>query len=168
MIKNFDYNYHTHTKRCGHAINEDEEYIIHAIKSGVKTLGFSDHIPLIREDGTESKYRIPYNACQNYFDSLKELKVKLKDKIEILIGFEMEYYEDYFDVMLKTAKNFKAEYLILGQHFFTAEHKGGKYVLSPFIDKKDLILYVNSVIKAMETGLFTYVAHPDIINFTIN
>ena len=38
------YCYHTHTKRCGHAVGEDEEYVIEAIKAGIKDLGFSDHV----------------------------------------------------------------------------------------------------------------------------
>ena len=41
------YNYHTHTKRCGHAIGNDEDYVINAIKAGYKILGFSDHAPYI-------------------------------------------------------------------------------------------------------------------------
>ena len=59
MLKKLDYNYHTHTKWCSHAVGEDEEYILNAIINGIKKLGFSEHIPLVREDGTESKYRLP-------------------------------------------------------------------------------------------------------------
>ncbi len=35
-------NYHTHTKRCGHAKGTDEEYVIAAIEGGFDELGFSD------------------------------------------------------------------------------------------------------------------------------
>ena len=48
-----DYNYHTHTYRCGHAIGEDEEYIKVSIQNGIKHLGFSDHIPFAFPDGYE-------------------------------------------------------------------------------------------------------------------
>ena len=41
----FTYNYHCHTKRCGHASGTDEEYVEAAIKAGYKVLGFSDHGP---------------------------------------------------------------------------------------------------------------------------
>jgi transcriptional pleiotropic repressor len=34
-------NYHTHTYRCGHAIGNDEEYVLEAIGLGLQTLGFS-------------------------------------------------------------------------------------------------------------------------------
>ena len=44
-------NYHTHTKRCNHALGEDREYVEAAIKAGLKVLGFSDHCPFVFEDG---------------------------------------------------------------------------------------------------------------------
>lgn len=166
MAKKLKYNFHTHTIRCNHAVDEDEKYIAVAIKNGLKTLGFSDHIPLVREDGKESSYRVPYNRCQEYYDTLNSLREKYRDKIEMFIGYEMEYYPEYFDVMLETAKKFKGEYLILGQHFFTAEHKNGKHSLYKTTEtKEELSFYVDVIIKAMKTGVFTYVAHPDIINF---
>lgn len=34
-------NYHTHTKRCGHAYGEDEDFVLSAIKYGIKELGFT-------------------------------------------------------------------------------------------------------------------------------
>lgn len=43
MLRN---NYHTHTKRCGHAEGEDEDYVLEALGSGITDLGFSDHIML--------------------------------------------------------------------------------------------------------------------------
>ena len=43
MKQNF--NYHGHTKRCGHAVGEDEEYVQAAIAAGYSIIGFSDHAP---------------------------------------------------------------------------------------------------------------------------
>ena len=40
-------NYHTHTRRCGHAVGEDREYAEAAVQAGLKILGFSDHAPQI-------------------------------------------------------------------------------------------------------------------------
>lgn len=165
MFNNFDYNFHTHTIRCNHAVDEDEKYVFHAIKNGIKHLGFSDHIPFVSKRGSQSYYRIPISKANDYNKSISALKEKYKGKIEISLGYEMEYYSDYFKEMFNTAKQNGAEYLILGQHFYESEYDGGKYVLSWDINKNDLINYVNSVIEAMNTGVFTYVAHPDIIDF---
>ena len=39
-----NFNYHSHTKRCEHAIGEDEEYVKAAIANGFQVMGFSDDI----------------------------------------------------------------------------------------------------------------------------
>ena len=38
-------NYHTHTFRCNHAAERDEDYVLAALKNGYAILGFSDHTP---------------------------------------------------------------------------------------------------------------------------
>ena len=48
-------NYHTHTTRCLHARNTDEEYVRAALDSGFTTLGFSDHTPWPYHDGYVSR-----------------------------------------------------------------------------------------------------------------
>ena len=67
------HNYHTHTKRCGHATGEDEEYVLAAIQAGVKTLGFSDHAPY---DLPHPSERMDITQVQEYFDSVHALQKK--------------------------------------------------------------------------------------------
>ena len=159
------YNYHTHTKRCGHAHGSDEEFIQDAIEAGIKHLGFSDHAPFIFPDGYESSYRMPMSQAKEYVEDLKVLREKYKDQIQISIGLEMEYYSDHFGTMLKTARNIGAEYLILGQHFIRGEHPDGVGSGGPTENSKFLSIYVDEVIEAMKTGFFTYVAHPDMMAY---
>ena len=92
-----NYNYHTHTYRCGHANGADEDYIKRAIEGGIKTLGFSDHVPLRFADGSESSYRCPTDEAEEYIESITALREKYRDKLDIKIGFEMEYYPTLFD-----------------------------------------------------------------------
>lgn len=160
------YNYHTHTYRCHHATGEEEEYIKRAIENGVKYMGFSDHIPLKFPNGNESYYRVPVCEGKDYCDSIKKLREKYKDQIEISIGFEMEFYPKYFDIMLKNAIEYGGEYLILGQHFDVSEDTFGVHVLKEINDVNVLKRYVDAVIMGMRKKVFTYVAHPDLVNFT--
>lgn len=160
-----EYNYHTHTVRCNHATGEAEEYVIRAIENGVKFMGFSDHVPLKFADGNESGYRIPDGQGKAYCDEIKTLAKKYKDKIEIKVGFEMEYYPKHFEKTLKEVKESGGEYLILGQHFSAPENTGVPCVTAKTDSAEELKKYVDVVISAMKTGVFTYVAHPDIINF---
>ncbi len=160
-----EYNYHTHTKRCSHAVGEVEAYIQKAIDGGIKQMGFSDHIPLRFKDGTESGYRVPTSEGKAYCDEIKALAEKYKDKIEIKVGFESEFYPANFDEMLQNAIEYGAEYLILGQHFTKAENEATWHTFSKTDDVERLQKYVASVLAAMEKNVFSYVAHPDILNF---
>lgn len=159
------YNYHTHTARCNHASGTEEDYILQAIEGGITHMGFSDHAPFRFPNGSESYYRIPMAQARDYFDTLYALREKYKKQIHLTIGFEMEYYPTFFRDMLDTALSLGAEYLVLGQHFSSDEHPNGFYVANPTDDPLRLEEYVTNIITAMDTGLFSYVAHPDLINF---
>lgn len=161
-----DYNYHTHTKRCGHASGEVENYIKRAIEGGIKYMGFSDHIPFIFPDGYESYYRIPVIEVEEYFNEIKALREKYKDKIDIKIGFEVEYYPEYFAEMISNAIKWGAEYLILGQHFIYNEHPNGVWTGMPTDSEEKFKEYIKCTVDAINSGAFTYVAHPDILRYT--
>jgi histidinol-phosphatase (PHP family) len=155
-----DYNFHTHTVRCGHASGSDEEYVLAAIESGIKVLGFSDHAPFLFPDGRQQAHCVQVDRAIDYVDSINSLKKKYADKIDIHVGFEMEYYPSYFDGMLDYVKKVGAEYLILGEH---AIYDGNYFVHGVKDSKEDYCEYVKCVVEAMETKAFTYVAHPDLM-----
>lgn len=161
-----NYNYHTHTKYCHHAKDEIEEYIKRAIDGGILYMGFSDHIPLKFDDGFESSYRISTAEVGEYYSKVNELREKYKERIDIKIGFEMEYYPKSFDKMLKAAVDFGGEYLILGQHFYEEEILGGTPTIRETDDLEKLKEYVRLIVCGIKSGAFTYIAHPDIIGFT--
>ena len=162
-----DYNFHTHTWRCSHATGTEEEYIIRAIKNGIRYMGFSDHIPFRCFDGyEETTIRVPTDQAADYCKDLQILRKKYHDLIEINIGFETEYFPDEFDQMLNNARAWGAEYLLLGQHYVLPEHPNGKHSSIPTDNAVALDAYAESLVAAMKTGVFTYVAHPDVFNFT--
>lgn len=160
-----NYNYHTHTTRCGHASGTEREYIERALANGVQYMGFSDHATFVFPDGYESHYRVPYAQAADYFETISALREEYKDRIDIKIGYEMEYYPAYFDAMLKMVKELGAEYLILGQHFLGSEHPNGRATYCKNESVEDLKEYTDSVVKGIESGVFTYVAHPDVLMF---
>ena len=86
-------NYHTHTPLCRHAWGSEEEYVQKAIKEGLEILGFSDHAPhIFAVENFNSPARMDISQIGQYFETLLNLREKYKDYIEILIGFETEYY----------------------------------------------------------------------------
>lgn len=161
-----NYNYHTHTARCGHAKGTDEEYVLRAIACGVTEMGFSDHMPLAFADGHESRFRVPVAQVEDYFASLRALADKYKDQITIHIGFEMEYYPSRFEEMVALARGYGAEYLICGQHYIGEEWPDGFYVAHESDSAQQLVEYTDCVVAAIRSGIFTYVAHPDLFRYT--
>ncbi len=160
-----NYNYHTHTYLCSHASGTMEEYVLRAIDCGITHMGFSDHIPYISLNGKETKYRIPTAHTPIYFKKINDLKKKYGDKIDIKIGFEMEYYRNHFKKMFDFAKKSGAEYLILGEHHVDDESISIHHTMVPCNSHKRLSKYANLVVEAIETKVFTYIAHPDVYNF---
>lgn len=160
-----DYNYHTHTARCGHASGQDEEYILRAIACGVREMGFSDHMPLSFADGHESYFRVPIAQAEDYTRSLTQLREKYRDRIAIHIGFEMEYYPSRFEEMVALARGYGAEYLICGQHYIGEEWPQGTYVAFENDDAAQLEEYTDCVVAAIRSGVFTYIAHPDLFHY---
>lgn len=154
------YNFHTHTKRCGHARDEDEEYVLSAIDEGIKELGFSDHIYL---KGIDSPgIRMNENQVDDYIKSINFLKEKYKDKINIHLGFEAEYIPEFSDEYKKLFKEKGIEYMICGQHCRIVDNKQDWYN-SHKNSVEFLKKYVDDVIEAIKSGFFTYIAHPDLI-----
>ena len=162
------YNYHTHTKRCGHATGEMENYVLRAIENGIKYMGFSEHISFQSPDGADAYFRLPKSQIQEYLDEVNILKEKYKDKISISLGFEMEYYPDSFEAMLKTAKDCNAEYLILGQHYLGKEGDGRLHCAGKGHTGDSITEYVDLVIDGMKTGKYVYLAHPDVLGYEGN
>jgi len=157
-MNKFDYNYHSHTSRCGHAIGEDEEYIKTAIQAGFKEYGVSDHVML--PNIIHHNMRGEYSQLNDYINSINNLKEKYKDKINIHLGFEIEYMPEYYSYYKDLLDSKKIEYLILGQHCY---YKDGKVVWYLTMDQKSgLIEYTNHLIEGIKSGLVKYVAHPDL------
>lgn len=156
-------NYHTHTPRCKHAQGSEEAYVRCAIQAGLKTLGFSDHTPYPFPAGYVSTFRMGVEELSGYANAVRAVQKQFAGQIDIHLGVEAEFYPKYFAEMLSLLKDNGVEYMILGQHMLGSE-LNEPYCGIPH-DAAGLERYCNQSIEAMYTGLFTYFAHPDLVNF---
>ncbi len=155
-------NYHTHTKRCLHAQGLEEDYVQAALGYGVSVLGFSDHAPFPDHD---FGYRMPYEELQTYFSAVDRVTTQFQSDIIIKKGLEIEYmpqYEDYYQRLLTKDR---LDYLLLGEHFY-CDDAGTIYNIYGAESTEAYPIYARAIAKALDTGYFSCVAHPDL--FTIN
>ena len=158
-------NLHTHTPRCRHASGSEREYIEAALAAGLTTLGFSDHAPMIfAEPGYYSTMRMHPEELAGYVETLLALREEYRGRIGLRIGLELEYYPDRFGPTCEFLAQFPLDYLILGQHYLFNEI-GSAYVASGTTDPALLRAYADQCCAGMETGRFTYLAHPDVFRF---
>lgn len=158
-------NYHTHTTRCNHAKGTEVEYIENALAAGIEVLGFSDHSPYLFDGDYYSWFRMKPQELTEYVDTIKNLQKVYEGRIELPIGVEVEYYPALFARILPFLKDHGIEYMLLGQHYLENEI-GTQYSGNPTDDPQALKTYCRQVRDGMQLGLFTYLAHPDILNFT--
>ena len=159
-------NYHCHTSRCGHAWGEDREYAEKALEAGLRLLGFSDHTPYDYFDSEPRNrpMRMMPEELPDYAASIRALAGEYRDRLEIQLGVEAEYFPKYFPRLLELLRENGVQYMILGQHSL-GNGIDEPYCGRAFTDPALLERYVSQCEEALETGLFTYFAHPDIVFF---
>ena len=179
-------NFHTHTYRCGHAVGNEETMVKSAINNNIEILGFSDHVPLpryrlhiikgmryaileIRAFLVACKtlitngpsMRMPYKSRFEHQKIVKLLQMKYKDQITIYQGYEAEYFKEYLPYYQSLLDNHEVDYLSLGNHF-NKYSVHNRYYGNVKISDEMIIQYKNNVIDAIESNLFSYIAHPDL------
>lgn len=157
------FNYHTHTRRCGHADNNmtDEDFVKLFIKKGFTKVAFTDHCPEKERIDFRENMRMEYNEKDNYLNSIKSLKEKYKNIIEIETGFEVEYLPGQEENLFKL-KN-ETDKIILGQHFIYNNDKSKLLIIRrhKFSDEEAL-KYAEYIKTAIEKQIPDIIAHPDI------
>lgn len=91
---------HTHTHFCKHGSEERAElYIVEAINKGFRQYSFTEHPPLPCEltqkipngQWLVDELAMSMNELKDYFKICKELKEKYREKIDILVGLEIDF-----------------------------------------------------------------------------
>lgn len=150
--------FHTHTYLCKHAEGTPLDYALQAEAEGCSALGFSDHCPY------------PYNDlwpfCRMAAADLPLYK-KLVDEAKaavtfpVYLGFECEWhprYRSWFEDEL--IGKCGADYLALGSHWFPVD---GELEYIAYVEDKQLLFqYIDFTIEAMRSGLYAFLAHPDL------
>jgi histidinol-phosphatase (PHP family) len=154
---NFDYHMHT---RLSDGANSHEEMIASAIEKGFDEIGFSDHFCI--------KYRVKWAVSTEEIAVLekkvKEVKEKYKDQINILFGLEVDYFPELESEIRIALQGHQFDYVIGSIHFLNDwNYDTDKSRNSEFTPDYLYDWYFGELQKAVKSGLFDYMAHPDLI-----
>jgi len=156
--------YHIHTKMCGHANGEMEEYVESAIKNGLTEMGFSDHFPLFHIEPGDLSMKM--EDFPLYIKKVKEMQEKYKDKITIRLGCEVEYSADIEKPTKEMLSKYNFDYLLGSTHFlgmWIFDHPDHK----DEFEKRDVYEiysnYFTGLEKMISSRMFDIVAHIDLI-----
>jgi histidinol-phosphatase (PHP family) len=150
---------HNHTSRCNHAEGTIDEYINRAIELKIDIYGFSEHAPM----DFDPKYRLLFSNMDAYVKDVLEAKQRYRDKIKILLGYEVDYLQGYMDSRVLQSN---VDYLIGSVHFLNKwgfdnpEFIGGWKSRSVDDIWQE---YFDSIEAMAKTGYFDIVGHLDLI-----
>ncbi|SFV55591.1 Histidinol-phosphatase [hydrothermal vent metagenome] len=150
---------HNHTTRCNHAEGTIDEYINRAIELGIDIYGFSEHAPM----DFDLEYRLLFSNMDNYVKDILLAKEKYRDKIEILLGYEVDYLKGYMDERVLKAN---VDYLIGSVHFLDKWGFDNPEFIGEWKSRNidDIWQEYFDAIEAMaKTGYFNIVGHLDLI-----
>lgn len=159
--------YHLHTKMCGHATGEIEEYLAAAQRQGLAEVGFSDHLPLYF---LPSKKAIPGYAMllddiPTYIRAVRRLQEE-SWPVRIKLGVEADYVPGHESKLEELLNSQPFDYVIGSVHFidgwsFDNQEEVDKYSEWDIWELYEK--YFSLVQQAALSGFFDIMAHPDLI-----
>lgn len=107
--------YHMHTPLCGHASGDPKEYAAHAVKMGLKEIGFSDHAPFIVRPlpGITMKME----ELPIYHKMIEDVREQFKGKLDIRIGIEADFIPGYEKKTKAMLDAYPYDYILGSVHF---------------------------------------------------
>ncbi|NWF66290.1 MAG: histidinol-phosphatase [Campylobacterales bacterium] len=150
---------HNHTTLCNHATGNMRGFVEKAISQGVKYFGFSDHAPM----NFDMEYRMKLSEMRFYENQVKLLKDEYAGKIEILLGYEVDFLDGFIE---SAVLNSKVDYFIGSVHFINKWGFDNPEYIKEYENKDiDLIWsdYFEAISNMAKSGLFDIVGHLDLL-----
>lgn len=123
----FRHNFHTHTHYCDGA-SAPEEYVIAALKGGLKSIGFSGHAPV----PFESKFAIKdHSSLKSYVQEILGIKAKYSKEINVFLALEADYIPGITLDFQHFIHDFKLNYIIGSVHLVKSSQEDLWFIGGP-------------------------------------
>ncbi len=160
---NLPADYHMHTPLCCHAVGRPVDYAAHALRVGLKEIGFSDHSPMPRDDFDD--WRMKSSELDEYVEMVREAQ-RAFPQLRIKLGLEVDYIPGHEDWIRDLAKRHAWDYFIGSVHYLD----GGWDIDNPKKlsqwkqhDPNEVWeLYAARLTQAAASGLFEFIGHIDL------
>ncbi len=154
--------YHTHTRRCGHAVGTAVEYVEAARTRGLAGIGVCDHLPLIGRRDAELTMAV--SDLDDYVDEVLELRRAYPGYV--LLGIEADYEPETFGEARALLDCYPFDYVIGSVHFldgwgFDDPRNAAEWAERDVLDV--YLRYFERVSEAAESGAFTILGHLDLV-----
>jgi histidinol-phosphatase (PHP family) len=151
--------YHTHSAFSdGRA--KPEDYIAPAKELGLREIGFSDHLLLF---GELENWHMRPETISTYLQYIQTLKDQVSDII-IRTGLEVDFLKGREEEIRSFLKPLDLDYVIGSVHYLGNDSvdEGPEFYQEKSIDRL-FESYFDSVIAAVESGIFDIIGHCDLI-----
>ncbi|HWL54487.1 MAG TPA: histidinol-phosphatase HisJ family protein [Chthoniobacteraceae bacterium] len=154
--------YHTHTPLCRHAEGWPVDYARVATEKGLAEIGFADHSPMPEPF---DDWRMLLEELPRYLEAVEEARAAFP-QLPIRLGLEVDYLPGQEAWIEKLATLADWDYLIGSVHYIAPgwEVDHPKFI-SRFEERpvaEIWEMYGTAYEAAIRTGLFDFVAHPDL------
>ena len=155
--------YHIHTRLCGHASGEPEDYVRVAVAKGLREIGFADHMPLLRM--RDERLTMAPEDLPRYVDLVRDLQDSV-DVIKIRLGIEMDYIPGQMDEVWEIASGYDFDYVYGAVHYIDGWGFSDSRHLSTYEGRdpdETYARYFELFCEATREGGFDIMAHPDLV-----
>lgn len=159
--------YHIHTKLCGHAYGEMEEYVEEALRKGLNEIGFSDHIPMyfLPPEERDASIAMQESDLPIYVENVMKIREKYKP-FPVKLGIEADFSPCQENKLINLIEPYDFDYVLGSVHFINEWGFDNAMFISEY-DKWDLYelyeRYFSLISQAAQSGLFDIMSHPDLI-----
>ena len=151
-----------HTPLCRHAVGEPTEYAAHAVKLGLKEIGFSEHSPMPRDDFDD--WRMLSGDMDEYVAKVQKAR-RDHPGLAIKLSLEVDYLPGQETWIRELAARHSWDYLIGAVHYVSDSWDlDNPKKISEWKERDPFEVwsaYFERLTLATESGLFETIAHAD-------
>ncbi|HEY5892350.1 MAG TPA: histidinol-phosphatase HisJ family protein [Chthoniobacterales bacterium] len=155
--------YHTHTPLCHHATGLPVEYARVAREGSLAEIGISDHNPM---PAPFDDWRMDINDFGSYLDMVESARSELAP-FPVRLGLECDFFPGQENWIEDLASRASWDYLIGSVHYIAPgwDVDNPKWIgrFSEWPVAEIWKLYFDAYEKCIASGLFDFVAHPDLV-----